>query len=485
MSRCGSSIPTAASRVPAATARAAWRGCCSTRVPPTPSRWRSASGGCGPSACPTAGSRWRWASPSCTGGAFPWPSLATRWRCRSTCAGLPRPVAVNMGNPHAVFFVERPRGDRRRRAGGAARAPPDVPGARQYRLRAAGRARRAAAARVRARCRADARLRQRRLCRDGRGPTAGLGGRPRPADPRRRRARGRLAGRGAGDHDRPDGQGLHGHCWRRSCSPMRAEPAVEIVTFGCRLNTLESEVMRRHARAAALDDTVIVHTCAVTAEAERQARQAIRRLRRQRPGSRIVVTGCGVAGGAGRLRGDARGRPSDRQRREAAARHLGRAGRRRPAACRSATSWPCATSRSSRSTASTGGPAPSCWSSRAATIAAPSAAFPSAAARAAACRCRQVVAQARALLAGGHVELTVTGVDIASYGRDLPGQPKPGRHAQGPAGRGARAAAAAAVLARPGRDRSRPARTRRRRAAAAAAPASVGPGRATTSCSSG
>ena len=55
---------------------------------------------------------------------------------------------------------------------------------------------------------------------------------------------------------------------------------VEVVTFGCRLNSFESEVMRRHAQAAALRDTVIVHTCAVTAEADRQARQAIRRLRR-------------------------------------------------------------------------------------------------------------------------------------------------------------------------------------------------------------
>ena len=51
--------------------------------------------------------------------------------------------------------------------------------------------------------------------------------------------------------------------------------SVDILTFGCRLNTYESEVMRGHA--AALDDTIIVNTCAVTAEAERQARQAIRR----------------------------------------------------------------------------------------------------------------------------------------------------------------------------------------------------------------
>jgi len=64
----------------------------------------------------------------------------------------------------------------------------------------------------------------------------------------------------------------------------------EVLTFGCRLNAYESEVMRGHA--AALHDTVIVNTCAVTAEAERQARQAIRRTVRERPDARIVVTGC-------------------------------------------------------------------------------------------------------------------------------------------------------------------------------------------------
>ena len=68
--------------------------------------------------------------------------------------------------------------------------------------------------------------------------------------------------------------------------------APEILTFGCRLNAFESEVMRGHAGAAGLGDAVIVNTCAVTAEAERQARQAIRRARRERPGARIIVTGC-------------------------------------------------------------------------------------------------------------------------------------------------------------------------------------------------
>ena len=65
---------------------------------------------------------------------------------------------------------------------------------------------------------------------------------------------------------------------------------VDILTFGCRLNTYESEVMR--GLSTAVTDTVIVNTCAVTAEAERQARQAIRKVARERPGVRIVVTGC-------------------------------------------------------------------------------------------------------------------------------------------------------------------------------------------------
>ena len=66
----------------------------------------------------------------------------------------------------------------------------------------------------------------------------------------------------------------------------------EVITFGCRLNAFESEVIRRAAAAAGLTGAVIVNTCAVTAEAERQARQAIRRARRRHPEAKIVVTGC-------------------------------------------------------------------------------------------------------------------------------------------------------------------------------------------------
>jgi threonylcarbamoyladenosine tRNA methylthiotransferase MtaB len=67
---------------------------------------------------------------------------------------------------------------------------------------------------------------------------------------------------------------------------------VDVVTFGCRLNAYESEVIRRNAQAAGAGDTIVVNTCAVTAEAVRQARQAIRKARRERPNARIVVTGC-------------------------------------------------------------------------------------------------------------------------------------------------------------------------------------------------
>ncbi len=74
--------------------------------------------------------------------------------------------------------------------------------------------------------------------------------------------------------------------------PPRAD--VEILTLGCRLNAYESEAMRALAGEAALSNAVIVNTCAVTGEAVRQARQAIRRARRERPDAQIIVTGCAV-----------------------------------------------------------------------------------------------------------------------------------------------------------------------------------------------
>src|SRR5262249_44865281 len=115
---------------------------------------------------------------------------------------------------------------------------------------------------------------------------------PRPRRPSRhigdgwRRPRDRVApGRPRAD-DRTRGDGVRGRGGPHGLPGM----SVEILTFGCRLNAFESAVMRGHA--GALADTVTVNTCGVPAEAERQARQAIRRAARERPDARIVVTGC-------------------------------------------------------------------------------------------------------------------------------------------------------------------------------------------------
>ena len=68
--------------------------------------------------------------------------------------------------------------------------------------------------------------------------------------------------------------------------------APRLETFGCRLNTFESEIMRGHATKAGLDNAIVFNTCAVTAEATRQARQAIRKARKENPDADIIVTGC-------------------------------------------------------------------------------------------------------------------------------------------------------------------------------------------------
>jgi len=195
---------------------------------------------------------------------------------------------------------------------------------------------------------------------------------------------------------------------------------VDILTFGCRLNAYESEVMRGHA--SALTDTVIVNTCAVTLEAERQARQAIRKTHRERPDARIVVTGCAaqinpenwsklpgvtrVLGNEEKLKAafwtpDAPSAVSDiMQARETAA-HLVTefAGRARAfvqvqQGCDHRCSF-CIIPFGRG----------------------PSRSVPLGA----------IVEQARALIAAGFRELVLTGVDITSYGPDLPGKPTLGQ----------------------------------------------------------
>jgi threonylcarbamoyladenosine tRNA methylthiotransferase MtaB len=74
--------------------------------------------------------------------------------------------------------------------------------------------------------------------------------------------------------------------------PPELDPSNQVITFGCRLNTYETEVIKQKLAEAGASDTVVFNTCAVTSEAERQAQQAIRRMRRQFPDKKIVVTGC-------------------------------------------------------------------------------------------------------------------------------------------------------------------------------------------------
>jgi threonylcarbamoyladenosine tRNA methylthiotransferase MtaB len=78
---------------------------------------------------------------------------------------------------------------------------------------------------------------------------------------------------------------------------------VDIVTFGCRLNAFEAEVIRSKAEGAGLSDTIVINSCAVTNEAVAQARQSIRKLKRERPGARIVVTGCAAQTQSGMFAG--------------------------------------------------------------------------------------------------------------------------------------------------------------------------------------
>jgi threonylcarbamoyladenosine tRNA methylthiotransferase MtaB len=196
--------------------------------------------------------------------------------------------------------------------------------------------------------------------------------------------------------------------------------SAEILTFGCRLNAYESEVIRGHA--AGLSDTLIVNTCAVTAEAERQARQAIRRAARERPGVRIVVTGCAaqidppawrdlpgvdqVLGNEDKLKAEswtpgAAGRVSDIMAVRETAAHLvtGFAGRARAFV---QVQQGC--------------------DHRCTFCIIPFGRGPSRSVPVGA-----VVAQVRALVEAGYQEVVLTGVDIASYGPDLPGSPTLGQ----------------------------------------------------------
>ncbi|HUC09235.1 MAG TPA: tRNA (N(6)-L-threonylcarbamoyladenosine(37)-C(2))-methylthiotransferase MtaB [Stellaceae bacterium] len=192
----------------------------------------------------------------------------------------------------------------------------------------------------------------------------------------------------------------------------------QVVTFGCRLNAFESELIRRAAATAGLHNAIIINTCAVTGEAERQARQAIRRARRNHPEARIIVTGCAAEIARqryaempevdcvldNRAKLSARSYLADgasRADREETAAHLidGFDGKARAFL---QVQQGC--------------------DHRCTFCIIPYARGPSRSVPAG-----EVVAQGQRLVASGYREIVLTGVDLTAYGADLPGQPSLGR----------------------------------------------------------
>ena len=201
--------------------------------------------------------------------------------------------------------------------------------------------------------------------------------------------------------------------------------SVEMVNFGCRLNIVEAEAMRREATAAGHQNLVIVNTCAVTSEAVRQARQAIRRIARDKPEARIVVTGCAVQTEPERFAG----MPE-------IARIIGNGDKTAPKTWRGLFETERVTVNDIMALHETGGhfldgleghtrgflQVQNGCDHRCTFCIIPFGRGPSRS-----CGMGEVVEQARQLVDHGVREIVLTGVDLTSWGSDLPGTPKLGR----------------------------------------------------------
>ncbi len=182
-------------------------------------------------------------------------------------------------------------------------------------------------------------------------------------------------------------------------------PDVQVVTFGCRLNIVESEELAREARAAGENDLVIVNTCAVTAESTRQARQSIRRLHRERPGAKIIVTGCAATVA-----------PEDFAQIEGVTRIIGNADK--SLAAPPQRDWSAAALRAVTASEGTRGflAVQNGCDHRCTFCVIPLGRGPSRSAAPG-----EVIDKARRLVEAGKREIVLTGVDLASYGADLGG----------------------------------------------------------------
>jgi threonylcarbamoyladenosine tRNA methylthiotransferase MtaB len=210
--------------------------------------------------------------------------------------------------------------------------------------------------------------------------------------------------------------------------------AVDVITFGCRLNAFESEVIAREAERAGLTDTIIINSCAVTNEAVAQARQSIRRLKRERPGARIVVTGCAAQTQGEMFAGMAE-----------VDRVLGNDDKMRGQAWRAAAAALDASTDGADKIAVTdimtvremaphlldgfqnGLPRAFVQVQNGCDHRCTFCIIPFGRGNSRSVPMGAVVAQVRRLVAHGHAEIVLTGVDLTSYGADLPAAPKLGR----------------------------------------------------------
>lgn len=207
--------------------------------------------------------------------------------------------------------------------------------------------------------------------------------------------------------------------------------AVDIVTFGCRLNAFEAEVIRREAEGAGLSNTIVINSCAVTNEAVAQARQSIRKLKRERPGARIVVTGCAAQTQSGmfadmtevdRVVGNDDKMRSDAWRQARDAFDLG-------ASEKIAVSDIMAVKEMAPHLIdgyASGLPRVFVQVQNGCDHRCTFCIIPYGRGNSRSVPMGAVVDQVRALVARGHAEIVLTGVDLTSYGADLPGAPKLG-----------------------------------------------------------
>src|ERR1700754_2759781 len=213
--------------------------------------------------------------------------------------------------------------------------------------------------------------------------------------------------------------------------------SVDVVTFGCRLNPFESEVIAREAENAGLADTVVINSCAVTNEAVAQARQSIRRIKRERPATRIVVTGCAAQTQAEMFAGmaevDRVVGNDDKMRGEAW--HSARAAFARTPAFGIENSEKIAVGdiMAVKEMAphllegfAKGLPRVFVQGQNGCDHPCPFCIIPFGRGNSRSVPMGAVVDQVRALVERGHAEIVLTGVDLTSYGADLPGTPKLG-----------------------------------------------------------